>query len=165
MNVYVPHKDTERFLSIVQSVLLERLRREDHMWLLCGCLCPVRASQCREFSFCIRLRENRYTGAGTRLDHCHFQRKKDIPAKATALDWCSCPFYKHFRPVSSPLRWGSSPHCSYFPHYCLNLKMKLPRDSSVLYLWVSWASVFIVKESRRKVLCQGKGSFKMKTVS
>lgn len=82
MNVYVPHKDTERFLSIVQSVLLERLRREDHMWLLCGCLCPVRASQCCEFSFCIRLRENRYTGAGTRLDHCHFQRRKDIPAKA-----------------------------------------------------------------------------------
>lgn len=31
MNVYVPHKDTERFLSIVQSVLLERLHREDHM--------------------------------------------------------------------------------------------------------------------------------------
>lgn len=86
----------------------------------------------------------------------------DIPILYISTSgWCY-----HLRDHSSLCYQGSSPQCSYFPNYCMNLKMKLSLDSSAL-VFASLLSLglFIVKDSRRKVIHQGKSSFQMKTVS
>lgn len=163
MDVYIPPKDTEVSVYSKKGVYWRdftgKITCSHHvaLWL-------VRTSQYVDCSFWISLHENRYTGGGTQIRSLSLPKEERhscqclhciaIPVIYTHTSgWCH-----HLWDHNAVCCYqGSLPHCSCFPHYCVNLKMKLSLDSSVSYLQnLLHLGLFIVKDSRKESRTSGK---------